>query len=152
MAYHVGSGRQGSVSPDILRWAQTAKYEYLACRDVRHAWPADPVSLRWKVENYQGRRVWARPQVYCIHGCGVSRIQRKDFVTREKLATQYIYPPSEEGQRSDYLLPAGLGSLSSDDIFQLQLALIDSPETTPKKRATRKDKITKPVFSARKAS
>lgn len=121
-----------SVSPEILKWAQKARYEYLACRDVKHAWPADPDSLRWSTANHQQRRVWARPQVWCLHECGVSRIQRKDFITRER-TTQYIYP-TEDGERSAYLLPPGCGAMNADDIFELQLAL--SEPAKPKTKAT----------------
>lgn len=125
-----------NLSPEIMRWAQNANYTSLACRDVRHAWPADMASLRWREEIYNSRRVWVR-EAACMHKCGVSRIQRRYQDTLE-LFTRYAYPTTEEGEPL-YLLPSGCGALNANDIFALQLKLAEAitiPEQ--QKRKTRR--------------
>lgn len=142
--------RRGELSPEVLRWAQKAKWEFLACRDVRHAWPADRESLRWTEEIHAGRRYWVR-RAACMHGCGVTRVQRWDQVTGER-TSPLIYPKPEDGGRSDYLLPLGCSRLGADELFRLnQLAdPASAPEPKPKRaratRSGRKPAVT-PTFS-----
>lgn len=128
----------GELSPEILQWAQQARFEFLACRDVGHAWPIDRRSLRWRTDNYQGRRIWVREQK-CAHRCGVVRLQRKDFATRERLSTKYVYPLLEDGERSPYLLPPGCSRLSAEDVFDLvQLTVLgEDAEVEPPKKTRR---------------
>lgn len=116
---------------ELAEWYASAKYEYVACREARHAWPIDRASMTWKADNHQGRPVWVRVWT-CTHGCGVTRTWRRCRVSGENLGSTYEYPSSENGGRSDYLLPVGLGHLSSDDIFRLQMA------TQPTTRRARK--------------
>jgi hypothetical protein len=105
---------------ELADWLSTAPFEFVACREARHSWPIDSKSMEWKADNWQGRRVWVRVWV-CEHGCGVIRTWRRDFHTGENLGSTYLYP-SPDGSRSGYLLPAGSGGLSSDDIFRYQMA------------------------------
>ena len=133
--------RAEGLSPDVLRWAQTADRHAVACRDVRHAWPDDDEARKWVETNHNFRKVWERRFV-CMHGCGVSKVQRKDFLTR-KLTATYDYPKTEDGQRSLYLLPPGCSALTPDLVFELtQMSAAGSTPTTltsvPDKRPARK--------------
>lgn len=106
--------------------------------------------MRWVEANYHYRKVWVR-QHKCMHGCGVSRIQRKDFITKV-VKSDYDYPKTEDGRRSTYRLPPGLGRLDSDTIFELNQITVGAskPATvTPVKRArsARKAAIPTPTFS-----
>lgn len=131
-----GTVEVGQLDPEILRWAQHAKFAWLACRDVRHAWPADMNSLQWREEIHQGRRVWVR-QAACMHDCGVVRVQRRDQQTGERY-NRYEYPLEEGDKRSLYLLPPGVGALNADDIFALQMVLAGTVELPKPRRGRRR--------------
>lgn len=124
-----------NLSPEVMRWAATASYMALACRDVRHAWPADMASLRWREEIYRGRRVWVREHA-CMHQCGVSRVQRRYQDTGD-WSTRYAYPTTEDGEQL-YLLPPGCGALNASEVFALQMKLTETVAIPEQKKKTRR--------------
>lgn len=103
------------LDPALIEWLHSARPEHLACRDMRHAWKW----AKWVGENASRGRVWART-LECLHGCGVTRIDYRDFTTREFVGRRYLYPEPNEGQ--GYRLPAGVGALTADDIFDYTIA------------------------------
>lgn len=125
----VANGHQ--LASEIAAWLASVPDEYVACREARHAWPIDPESRKWKDDTWQGRLVWVREWA-CMHLCGVTRTMRRDYHTGEYLGSTYLYP-SPDGGRSNYLLPIGAGSLTSDDLFYHQIA-----EQRPAKKRSRK--------------
>lgn len=122
--------RKERLSPDILRWAQAADEEFVACRDLGHAWPGSHKDRLWGEENHQFRKVWTR-QFVCTRGCGVYKVERRDFVTRERTVT-YYYPKAEGETRSPYRLPPGCSRLTRDLVFDLDQVMAGASSTPAK--------------------
>lgn len=100
---------------DVTTWAEGLPPEFLACRDMGHAWRS------WRA--WKDTRARCFVQVLRCERCRTER-ERELSLRGERLSQTYRYPETTEGEAS-YLAPKGSGAFTSEGRADLRLLSLE---------------------------